>query len=93
MLEDFYVCFYILCLLFPFRYHVFFLKKKKPSQSPSPKKSVHSSTSSSVCDHVMNLEKNYEEKPNVEVVDQSSTIEEISGMPLLIESTTCKWIM
>ena len=48
MLEDFYVCFYILCLLFPFRYHVFFLKKKKPSQSPSPKKSVHSSTSSSV---------------------------------------------
>jgi hypothetical protein len=45
------------------------------------------------CDHVMNLEKNYEEKPNVEVVDQSSTIEEITGMPLLIESTTCKWIM
>jgi hypothetical protein len=90
-----YAFIYILCLLFPFRYHVFFFlkKKRKPSQSPSPKRSVHSPTSSSVCDHVMNLEKNYEEKPNVEVVDQSSTIEEISGMPLLIESTTCKWIM
>jgi hypothetical protein len=35
----------------------------------------------------MNLEKNYEETPNVEVVDQSSTIEERSGMPLLIELT------
>jgi len=85
MLDVFYVCFYSLCLLFPSRYHVFF--KRKTSQSPSPKRSVHTSTSSSVYDRVMNLEKNYEETPNVEVVDQSSTIEERSGMPLLIELT------
>jgi len=48
-----------------------FFFKKKTSQGPNSKRSVHTSTSSSVCDHVINLEKNYEETPNVEVVTKA----------------------
>jgi hypothetical protein len=71
----------------------FFFKKKNQVKVQVQKRVFILQQVVVFCDHVMNLEKNYEEKPNVEVVDQSSTIEEITGMPLLIESTTCKWIM
>jgi len=77
---------FIVCV-YCFLLGIMFFLKRKTSQNPSPKRSVHTSTSSSVCDRVMNLEKNYKETSNVEVVDQSSTIKERSGMPLLIELT------
>jgi hypothetical protein len=56
-------------------------------------KSAHALLSSNVGDCVVNLGEDYEEAPNIEVINQASTTKDIrSGIPSFIELILGKWI-